>query len=151
MNSFEKNYQKALAAAVSKGVSCPSAKALIEAFKISADDAKKIRILCKLVDERDALSDFIANECPDTQKYVSSMYNSPYNSGMWRRTVVLHAIDRLVGGHGIEPLGPVAMSGPPYEYVNMGDTYATTLIYKKSNDRLSIGNWGDIAERHPSW
>jgi hypothetical protein len=32
----------------------------------------------------------------------------------------------------------------------MGDTYATTLIYKRSSDRLSIGSWGDIVERYGS-
>jgi hypothetical protein len=38
-----------------------------------------------------------------------------------------------------------------YEYLNTGDTYGTTLIYRRKTDTLSIGNWGDVAERHPSW
>lgn len=43
----------------------------------------------------------------------------------------------------VEPLGPVSMrEGPPYQY-------AATLIYKRDSDRLSIGNWGDLVERHP--
>ena len=79
------------------------------------------------------------------------MYSDPYNSHMWRVTVALHAIDKIMGTYGVEPLGPVGTSGPPYEYLNTGDSYGTTLIYRKSTDNLFIGDWGSIAERHPNW
>ena len=130
---------------------CPSKTRLIQAFRIPPQKADQIRALCRLVDEPKALEAFIVKACPATLRYVRSLHGSPYGSRMWRRTVVLHAIDHALGGHGIEPLGPVATSGPPYEYVNFGDPYTTTLINRKSTDALSIGAWGDIAERHPSW
>ncbi len=134
------------------GITCPSAKSLTAAFRdLSSKDANAIRKLCKVADDDPDLEELIDEKHPKTEAYVQQMHSSPYNSRMWRRTVVLHAINNLVDGHGVEPLGPVAMSGPPYEYINMGDTYDTTLIYKKDSDRLSIGNWGDIAERHPEW
>lgn len=65
----------------------------------------------------------------------------------------LHAINEILGTYGVEALGPAR--GPsqstPYEYLNAGDTYATTLIYNRKTDTLSVGSWGDIAERHPFW
>ncbi len=33
------------------------------------------------------------------------------------------------------------------KYINMGDTYAATLIYKRATDNLFISTWGDIVER----
>lgn len=36
---------------------------------------------------------------------------------------------------------------PPYEYLDAGDPYTPTLIYKRDTDNLYIGCWGDIAER----
>ena len=131
---------------------CPSAKSLTEAFRdLSSADAHAIRKLCKTVDDPDALEELIDENHPKTEAYVHQMHSSPYNSRMWRRTVVLDAINHLLDGFGVEPLGPVGTSGPPYEFINFGDTYVNTLIYKKDTDRLFIGSWGDIAEKHPKW
>ena len=69
----------------------------------------------------------------------------------WRRTIILDAVNELVGGYGVEALGPRGSfssgGSPRYEYVNMGDTYATTLIYRTKTDNLFIGDWGSIVER----
>jgi hypothetical protein len=35
------------------------------------------------------------------------------------------------------------------EFVNMGDTYDTTLIYDFSTGRFYVGAWGDWVERYP--
>lgn len=125
----------------------------MEAFSISDDQAKLIRSIAKNVDDAEKLSAIIEDNCPETVAYVHKLHSSPWNSKIWRVTVALHAIDKIIGSYGVEGLGP-GRSGdyaPPYEYLNMGDTYATTLIYKRSSDALSIGNWGDIAEKHPEW
>jgi hypothetical protein len=34
-------------------------------------------------------------------------------------------------------------------YVNMGDTYDTTLLYDHKTGRFSVGSWGDIVEKQP--
>jgi len=34
-------------------------------------------------------------------------------------------------------------------YVNMGDTYDTTLIYDYKTNRFVVSSWGDIVERQP--
>lgn len=131
----------------------PSANTLMETFNISDEQAKLIRNIAKNVDEPEKLSGIVEKNCPDTVAYVGKMHSSPWHSHMWRVTIALHAIDKIVGSYGVEGLGPTEGSSyaPPYEYLNMGDTYATTLIYKRSTNSLSIGNWGDIVERHPSW
>jgi hypothetical protein len=152
--SFDDVYQKALAATAKRaGVRCPTAKSLTAAFRIDQSTANKIRQLCKTVDNADKFQSLIAKSHPKTHKYTLSMYNSPYDSPMWRRTVMLDAINHLLEGFGVEALGPNigGMKPPPYEYINMGDTYNTTLIYKRSSDNLFIGSWGDIAEKHPNW
>lgn len=126
----------------------PSEKKLLEAFRdLTPKDAKLIRKFAKAVDDPEELEDLV-EKVPATEAYVRSLYSSPYRSGIWRVTVAMHAINELVGGYGVEGIGP-GRSGdyaPPYEYVNMGDTYATTLIYDRDKDRLFIGDWGTIVE-----
>jgi hypothetical protein len=138
----------------------PSQKALLERFRdLTPEDAKLIRTLAKAVDEdipghfADPLRDLVEDHTPDTAKYVRSMYSDPYDSHIWRVTVALHATNEIMGTYGVEGLGPDigGPTPPPYEYLNTGDTYATTLIYRRRDNSLNIGSWGDIAERHPNW
>lgn len=123
----------------------PSEKKLLEAFRdLDKKDAKLIRKFAKAEDDTtgDALRDLVESDAvPATNQYVRSLYSEPYRSGIWRVTVALHAINELVGGFGVEGLGP------EYQYINMGDTYATTLIYDRDKDRLFIGDWGSIVEQ----
>ena len=55
-------------------------------------------------------------------------------------------LNRMLGGFGDEytPQGHNRKS-PAIHYINMGDTYATTLLYVRS--RWVVGCWGDIVER----
>ena len=131
----------------------PSVKALTATFSLDAKDARLIKKLAQAANCEEDLAPLIEKCCPETRAYVQSMYSSPYRSQMWRTTVALHAMDAILGTHGVEALGGSGREGyaPPYEYLNAGDTYATTLIYKRATDTLSIGSWGDIAERHPEW
>jgi hypothetical protein len=36
-------------------------------------------------------------------------------------------------------------------YINMGDTYSTTILFESDAARFSVGCWGDIVERHEEW
>lgn len=127
----------------------PSEKALLASFRdLDRKQAKLIRSFAKAEDDPEKLEKLV-EKVPATEAYVRQMYHSPYDSGIWRVTVALHAINDIVGGYGVEGLGP-GRSGdyaPPYEYINMGDTYATTLIYDRDADRLYIGDWGTIVEQ----
>jgi hypothetical protein len=75
-----------------------------------------------------------------------------YTIRCWRVTYALRAMDRILGTSGIEAFGnrqPIRPYAPAYEYLNAGDTYATTLIYTRDTDTIRISSWGDIAERLP--
>jgi len=128
----------------------PSAKRLMEAFRdLDKKNANLIRAFAHAVDDPDELRKLV-ERVPQTDQYVRQLYSSPYRSAMWRRTVALHAIDVLVEGFGVESIPDEdddPRRGPRYEYINLGDTYATTLIYDSAKDNLFIGSWGDVVER----
>ena len=53
----------------------------------------------------------------------------------------------LLEGFGVESLGPVDMNdGPPYEYINFGDTYDPTIMYSRDKNKVfvAMGGWGDV-------
>jgi hypothetical protein len=131
----------------------PSAKALLSAFRLSAEDAKLIRALAAAAADGEKLKALVDKRVPGTEIYVRSLHSDPYYSRLWRNTVALHAMDKIMGTHGVEGLGPQRRGdyAPAYEYLNTGDTYAATLIYDRDRDRLFVGNWGDLVERHPEW
>jgi hypothetical protein len=125
----------------------------MQTFRLDSEQANLIRKLAKNTDEPEKLSELVEAYCPATVQYVHRMHSSPWDSHMWRVTVALHAMNEIMAMYGVEGLGPTSgpSYAPPYEYLNAGDTYNTTLIYRRSTDTLSIGTWGDIAEKHPSW
>lgn len=131
---------------------CPSTKSLLTFRNLDAKGANLIRRLAGAADDGDELETIIEKHCPETAKYVQQMHSSPYRSHMWRVTVALHAMDQILGTHGVEGLGPAdAFSqggAPPYEYLNAGDAYATTLVYTRKTDTLRVGCYGDVVERH---
>lgn len=59
----------------------------------------------------------------------------------------MHAINALIEGHGIEHAP--AEKGPGFDYVNMGDTYAATIVYDYKTGRFSVTTVGDVIERNP--
>jgi|HubBroStandDraft_6_1064221.scaffolds.fasta_scaffold213844_2 hypothetical protein len=130
----------------------PTTKSLVAAFRdLDTKGANLIRRLAHAADDSVKLAALIERECPATHAYARSCYNDPYNTKIWRVTMALHAIDRILGTHGVETLGEGRRGdyAPPYEYCNAGDTYSTTLIYTRDTDTIRIGCWGDIVERHP--
>lgn len=132
----------------------PSSKTLLSAFKqLSTKEANLIRNLASVADDGERLKQLIDTKVPATERYVRSLYSDPYRSRIWRTTVALHAMNEVLGTHGVEGLGPPRGGdyAPPYEYLNAGDTYAGTLIYDRDRDRLFVGSWGGVVEKHPKW
>jgi len=132
----------------------PSAKTLLSEFKqLSAEDAKLIRALAAAADDGDRLKKLVDERVPNTASYVRSLHSDPYRSRLWRNTVALHAMNAVLGTYGVEGLGPPRGGdyAPPYEYLNTGDTYAGTLIFDRDKDRLFVGSWGDVVEKHSEW
>ncbi len=131
----------------------PTQKRLLAAFRdLTPAQARLIRALCHAADDCDVLQTLIGAKCPSTDQYARSLRSDGYASRMWRRTLVLHAVNAILGMHGVYGLGaPESIRGaPPFEYLNAGDTYSTTLVYHRDPDALRIGCWGDIAERLPA-
>jgi hypothetical protein len=60
--------------------------------------------------------------------------------------VVLCTANDIVGGFGVEQIGRGHnQKSPAIAYVNLGDTYATTLMHV--NGLFAVGDWGSIVER----
>lgn len=131
----------------------PSATNLTSAFPhLDRKQANLIRRIGKARNDAEKLSALIEKHCPKTRASALQCYGNPYDSVMWRTTMALRAMDEILETHGVETIGkaPDFRSPPPYEYLNAGDPYATTLIYTHATDTLRIGCWGDIADRMPA-
>lgn len=127
----------------------PTLKTLETALELPRPDARLIKRLGKACDDPDALRAVIEKHCPETDAYARTCYSDPYRSYMWRVTLALHAIDRIVGTCGVEAIGEGSHAdgyAPPYEYLNTGDSYAATLVYKRETDRLFVGSWCAVVE-----
>jgi hypothetical protein len=69
-----------------------------------------------------------------------------------QRKAALDYANQLLDGDGIEYIPSeqdTMRSRAGLEFVNMGDTYDTTLIYDFSTGRFYVGAWGDWVERYP--
>lgn len=69
-----------------------------------------------------------------------------------KRQAALDYANELLGGNGIEYIESQQDTMRHREglsYVNMGDTYDTTLIYDHKTGRFYVGAWGDWVERYP--
>ena len=69
---------------------------------------------------------------------------------------VMDDANKAIDGHGVE-----AVNGQDYQvdkywmdtillYVNLGDTYDTTILYDTENEEFSIGSYGDFVEEWES-
>lgn len=60
------------------------------------------------------------------------------------------AINEIIEGHGVEALFWADEIHPDMEYVNMGDTYATTIVYNYIDNLYRVipqGDWIEHAEQ----
>jgi hypothetical protein len=68
------------------------------------------------------------------------------NEGYVHRT--LNLADKMLDGCGREYLEP-SDGGNGVDYVNMGETYATTFMFDFAKDKFIVGSWGDLVETQP--
>src|SRR5437867_6261923 len=64
----------------------------------------------------------------------------------------LETVSVLIHGYGVEYVPSRQDThgrGRGLEYVNMGDTYAATILYDCLHKRFVCGSWGDIVESQP--
>jgi len=113
-----------------------------EAFEKSACEIKGIEpwqayILALLED-----GELNPDGFPSVKKWVAQCYNEPWDCE--RR---MEAANEIIGGHGVEGLGFVDdCAYGKASYVNLGDTYDTTLLYDHGEDEFVVCSWGSWYE-----
>ena len=58
---------------------------------------------------------------------------------------LMTAINEIMGGYGVEAI--FQGEEPRYEYINLGETYATTIMRNVATGRVFVSSWGDVVER----
>lgn len=84
--------------------------------------------------------------------------NAPLMLGGRLRRVerALETCNKLLGAHGVELIAEGGFTSPQRtcgedilcEYVNMGDTYVTTIMYDHTTATFKVQSWGDYVERN---
>lgn len=86
--------------------------------------------------------DAASRKLGELRKYLEQWRDG---DGMHSNEVLIYA-DKILTGHGVEAL--VAEDGDTLiaTYVNMGDTYAPTLLFDWTDVRWRLTTWGDFVE-----
>jgi hypothetical protein len=84
----------------------------------------------------------VGNFFSSVERWVNKCYHKPRKDD--RR---LEALNQLLEGHGTEGITPDGECSPKMAYVNMGDTYITTVIHDLERDEFLLGCWGDWLEK----
>lgn len=117
----------------------PSVKRLKELLHIDNDKANKIRHIIRYGYEH-AVVKFGPEAFPKTEDYIRRCHGFPKNF-----ECMMQALDELTDGFGIEVIrrdGKVVI-----EYVNTGESYATTILFNHDTWTFQIKSWGDLVER----
>lgn len=96
------------------------------------------------------LSTPVLDELPGTRAWLRSSYNDHTPISIRRE-----ALNELLGFQGVEPLyktrhepgfGQVSTDQVIARYLNAGDPYVATLIFRVNSTGPTIGCWGDLPE-----
>lgn len=85
---------------------------------------------------------------PDSYQWVAEWIQKCYHAPSMSEQM-LEAIAGIIGGFGTEALWPEGWGSlvkPAAVYVNMGDTYVTTIILDNMLRRWRVMSWGDWME-----
>jgi hypothetical protein len=75
------------------------------------------------------------------EEWINECYHRP---GL--HELKMYAINKVMHGFGVEYIpGGNNSKSPSIEYINMGDTYTTTICFV--NGKYRVCSWGDIVER----
>ena len=112
----------------------PSTKTIAVGLDVDRGDALRIR---KLLDGR-----LDPKTVEGTAEWVRRCFNQP----SWHE-LVLDAIKHVLGGFSTEAIwSERSCVQPAAVYVNMGDTYAATVVYDLGRDLWQVTTWGDWLE-----
>lgn len=116
----------------------PSKARLIRDLHLSPAAASVVRALI-----RREYSTLNKDLFPASNQYFDSCFNRPL-----LRERMMHCLNEVCGGHGVEALEGESFRQPAALYINMGDTYAPTILFSYKTDTFSLTTWGDFAERN---
>lgn len=85
----------------------------------------------------------IEDRFPGTQKWCSQCHNLPCQNSL-----VLSALNDVLGGHGIEGITSPDDHKIIGEYINQGDSYDPTIVHDTENNTFVLTTWADWYE---SW
>ena len=123
----------------------PSVKSLMKIPGMEPHRAKLLRhvLKCGARDQLADIADTFDRTFHRTNHWLHGCVNQPDV-----QSIKMKMADEIIDGCGVEYCGLVDLrDGPPLEYVNLGDTYYTTLCLFRG--RFRVCSWGDIVEKHP--
>ena len=124
------------------------AAALHAAFDRTAG-ADNVQRALALIEAEQHASDDMARSMALKSARARARTDAAYNPHR-THTLVLEALDEYLGTCGDEYLGEVhTHSGPPVEYLNVGDPYAPTLVWYRDRYRgqhYHVHGWADALE-----
>jgi hypothetical protein len=93
----------------------------------------------------------ISSNFPDLSKEDVKKVRQLLEKYYYRPIVCLQKINKVIEGHGLEYIADVEDDGINFngvEYVNMGDSYASTICYDRSSGRMFISCWEDVVVKN---
>lgn len=118
-----------------------------EALGIKVSDVGRVEMLAPHNHNHwNATRDKFRRLFPATDRWIAQCYNMPSY-----RQCVISMLDELLEGFGVEAIRSEKYWDNYYgdcvaEYVNMGETYALTVIRKVGQDNFFISSLGDFVE-----
>lgn len=121
----------------------PSQARLERLLALTPDQAATVRGLIQGLVEPESIA--------ATEQWVRRCLHRPHEGEL-----VMHAINEVIGMHGVEGVGPVSRKrdaaadyAPAYDYCNTGDPYALTILRNNERGSFFIGCWATYAEEGP--
>lgn len=77
----------------------------------------------------------------DVEEWVRSCWHEPEKIDK-----KLCAINQILGGYGVEAIFGDSYTEPDMDYINLGDTYTTTIVFDRLKWKWRVMSWGDWVE-----
>ena len=118
----------------------PPARRIADAFQVDLSTARLAR---RIIRGEESIADNPA--LPETNRWRNSCHNEPR-----RIELILAALNECLECFGVEAFR--SRHGSQYEaiaeYLNTGDTYSATILFRHDTGTFRITTWGDFYERN---
>lgn len=120
---------------------CPPAAKIADWMDCTLETAKQARALM-----RGGLKVTGNPAFPQTNAWIDSCYHEPR-----RIERILSALNELLECHGVETFNSrKSRMHACAEYLNTGDTYSPTILFRHDTGTFRLTTWGDFFERNDS-